>query len=241
MTDCSTPNWLRLLGELADQPPRHLVLLASDDPSIAAIVGRAVGAASLRVVELGLGDDDDVSGLPAVVEQLERAGLSAPPGVGRANTTDEVFARCRAERVLDGWLGLSVLPEGTADRVAAHDVLTRVRTHQLPDWFNEIRRVLRAGGTSRHLLTLEDAGGGLRDLFVPEAVWESPLTPNVVYRNRLTADQLAATARRAGFRAQLGEIGRWPSLPVPPRRLAWPFRNLSEAELLVRSATLDLS
>lgn len=107
--------------------------------------------------------------------------------------------RCSSSGLLD-------YPDGMFDRIMSLDVLEHVDADLFPAAAREWRRVLRPGGDfvaqvglDDHLAFFEGRYGSKRYLRYSRRVWNHLLGNSVQYINRLTASEIIAILRNAGF------------------------------------------
>ena len=137
---------------------------------------------------------------------------------------------CGAEYLTEGLDSLRKIPSASVDFVWSNAVLPYVRRSQFVLTLQELRRVQRQGGVASHTIPIKDIiGGELNDLRFGAGIWESPLMANSrFYTNRLRYVELLRLFRETGFEPEVIRKVQWETLPIPRRKMAEEFAQLSK-------------
>jgi SAM-dependent methyltransferase len=213
--------------------------LGPGDTVSSALIAAATGGAHSYLVDVAPYALRDLEPYRRLASELRVRDFD-PPDLAEVRTFEELLERCDADYLTGGIRSLRGLPDASVDVVWSHAVLEHVRRHQLDETLRETCRVLRAGGFASHRIDLRDHfAEALNNLRFSDRVWESrAMASSGFYTNRLRSSQLIASFERAGFVVEKVDAQRWPATPTPRRKLAAPFRNLSEEDL--RTAELDV-
>ena len=208
--------------------------LGPGDTLFTALIARAHGAAASWLVDVGDFAEHDIAPYRAMALHLAEQGLAVPAASAFASL-DDLLADCSARYLTGGLDALRRLPVASIDFQFSQAVLEHIRRRDFAEIAKELRRVLRPGGVASHRIDLRDhLGGALNNLRFPARLWEADwFAGSGFYTNRLRMSEMLASFRAAGFAVEIIAVERWPSLPTPRHRLAAPFRDLPEAELLV--------
>jgi len=208
--------------------------LGPGDSAASAVIAAAHGASRFHLVD----DGDYAQRVPRVyarlADHLRERGLCAPTLDGLSFT--EILAACGATYATDGLRSLRLLPDRSVDFVYSQAVLEHVRRSEFPALMRELHRILRPDGVASHQVDLKDhLDERLNHLRFPERLWEAPwfARDSGFYTNRIRFGEMLAHFEAAGFRVDVADRREWAVLPVARRRLARPFRELEEEELLV--------
>ena len=175
---------------------------------------------------------------PAVYEAMldDWAGAGLPVSSLRGCATfDELCTRSRTRYMVGGLESLASLPTASVDFGFSASVLEHVRFAEFTQVLDQLRRVLRPGGTYSHSVDLRDhLGGALNNLRFSPRVWEShTMASSGFYTNRIRYRQMIAAFERAGFAVDVRAVNRFDVLPTPRSRMAAPFAELDDDELIV--------
>lgn len=221
---------------LTPRPPNGFVSveLGPGDSLFSVLVGRAFGASRCYVIDTGEYASRDLEGYVAMARYLRARGLTLPD-VSGCRSLEELLSRLGGVYATRGADSLRELPAGSVDFVWSQAVLEHVRRRDLFRLLRESRRILRPDGACSHSVDLQDhLQGALNNLRFPEWFWENDaVARSGFYTNRVRFTEMIGLFEQAGFRVDVVGIGRWDSLPTRRRRLAAPFRDLSDEELRV--------
>ncbi len=213
--------------------------LGPGDSLFMALIAKAHGASGTCHVDVGPFVNGEVRLYRKMAAYLQ--GLSLPcPDLSMAQSVDEVLALCHARYETRGLASLRAIPDASVDFVFSNGVLQSVWRDELPATLAELRRIMHPKGVSVHSVDLRDTmGHSLHHLKFSERLWESDWFRNAgFYTNRVRLSEMTEMARQAGFEVEVAENNRWPALPVPRRKMAAPYRDMPEADLLAATVRI---
>jgi SAM-dependent methyltransferase len=215
--------------------------LGPGDSVGSALIAKAFGASRCYLVDVGRFATEDMAPYKALANLLRARGHEVPD-LEAVDSVTELLAATGGDYLTTGLASLRGIPDASVDFAWSHAVLEHVAREDFDDTMRELRRVLRADGTSSHRVDLEDhLAGSLNNLRFPRARWESPLFKNSgFYTNRLRCGEIVRSAEGAGLKAELRGVDRWDRVPIQKNLLDAEFRNMSEIELLTRGIDLVL-
>jgi hypothetical protein len=218
-----------------------LLEMGPGDSLFTALIARAYGASASWLVDIAPFASSDVSIYRTMADFLKTRDLSVPDTV-TADSIDNVLASCRAAYMTEGLKSLRELPSGSIDFIFSNSVLQAVRRDEFVDTLGELRRLIHPEGCSVHSIDLRDMMSlSLHHLRFSDRVWESEWIRNSgFYTNRLRLAEIVALAQKVGLDAEASEVNRWAALPVDRKKLARPYRNMSDEELLPATIRLIL-
>ena len=192
----------------------------------------------MLLVDVGDFAQKDLDRYRHIAEHLVSEGLATASDLSRLHSFEELLTVCRAEYRTNGLDGLRALPYGSVDFIWSHSVLEHVRKRDFDATMQATYHILKNGGRASHSVDLMDhLAKSLNNLRFPETVWESEfMAGSGFYTNRLRFSQIEDSMRRAGFASVAGKRGCWSELPVPRANLDRQFRDVSEEDLLTRTA-----
>jgi SAM-dependent methyltransferase len=205
------------------------------DSLFSALLGRAHGAGEVWLVDVGDFAARDPAAYRGMARHLAAKGLPVPPDAALASVEGMLDA-CRARYLVEGLASLRQIPSASLDLIWSQAVLEHIRRRDFDALLDECRRLLRPGAVMSHRIDLQDhLAHALNNLRFSERAWEAEwMARSGFYTNRLRFGDLIERFRRAGFVVEHVEPTRWAALPTPRRRLAAPFRDLPDEDLLVR-------
>jgi SAM-dependent methyltransferase len=217
-----------------DLHERSLLELGPGDSVGTAIIGCALGARSVLLVDSAPFAIREVSIYAGMAERFRALGLPAPRLDG-CSTLEDVLARCRARYLTSGLASLRTIDASSVDFVFSHAVLEHVRAADLQATLRELRRISRPGSVGSHQVDLRDhLGGALNNLRFPDRFWEAEwVARSGFYTNRVRCSELNRMLREAGFRTEVCRVRRWGALPTPLSSMASRFRSIPEEDLRV--------
>ena len=224
-------------------PPDFTALeLGCGDSVASALIAAGRGARKTWLVDTGPYASRDIALYKNMAQELKAEGVPAPD-ISQAGSLKDILTACRAEYVTRGLESLRAIPSESVDFVWSHSVLEHVRKRKCLDTMKELRRVLKKTGRASHNVNLQDhLGYALNNLRFSESLWESDFFAGAgFYTNRLRYRQMLDLMRQAGFSVLSEDSGRWDKIPTPRERMAAPFRNLPEDELLIRTCHIVLT
>jgi SAM-dependent methyltransferase len=208
--------------------------LGPGDSLCSALIAKTFGGSRTFLVDVESCATTDLSVYRRMEAHLRQLGMY-PPNLDHCRTMDEVAEVCGAEYMTEGLDSLRKIPSASVDFVWSNAVLPYVRRNQFVLTLQELRRVQRQGGVASHTIPIKDIiGGKLNDLRFGAGIWESPLMANSrFYTNRLRYLELLRLFREAGFEPEVVREICWKTLPIPRRKMAKEFAQLSEEDLQV--------
>jgi SAM-dependent methyltransferase len=208
--------------------------LGPGDSLCSALIAKTFGGSRTFLVDVESCASTDLRVYRRMEAHLRQLGMY-PPNLDHCRTMDEVAEACGAEYMTEGLDSLRKIPSASVDFVWSNAVLPYVRRNQFVLTLQELRRVQRQGGVASHTIPIKDIiGGKLNDLRFGAGIWESPLMANSrFYTNRLRYLELLRLFREAGFEPEVVREICWKTLPIPRRKMAKEFAQLSEEDLQV--------
>jgi SAM-dependent methyltransferase len=226
----------RHVGRESGQPREGFVALelGPGDTVSSAVIAAALGSATTFLVDVAPIAIRDLEPYRRLAAFLSDRGLDVPD-LRAVSSFDELLASCRAVYLTDGISSLRTVESGSVDLVWSHATLEHVRRRDVEATLRETRRVLRPEGFASHQIDLRDhLADALNSLRFSEAVWESRLmSRSGFYTNRLRSSQWLEAFTRSGFLVDSMLVERWATLPTPRRKLAAPFRDMPDDDLLI--------
>lgn len=218
----------------SDLRDRVVVELGPGDSLATALIGRALGAREIWLVDAGAFARTDLPPYIRLAGFLRSKGLAVPP-VQTFKSTDEMLGACSARYLTNGLTGLAEIPSQHVDLVFSQAVLEHVRLREFPRLLTEMRRLLRPDGVASHQVDLKDhLAASLNHLRFDEQRWESEfMARSGFYTNRLRRATIVELFEAAGFTTRVDGVRRWPSVPLPRAALAPAFRDLPDEELTI--------
>ena len=210
------------------------VELGPGDSLVSALIVRATGGNRCWLVDAGSFARDDIEHYRGMAQDLRRSGMT-PPDLSTAATLEDMLALCDCHYLTQGLDSLRQIPTGSVDFIWSQAVLEHVRAHEFGDTMRELRRIQSDRGIGSHRIDLRDhLGGALNNLRFSAGLWESRfMAGSGFYTNRIGYSDLLDAFRQAGFRVDVTHVDRWDSLPTPRARMAAPFRDRPDDDLLV--------
>jgi hypothetical protein len=208
--------------------------LGPGDSLCSALIAKTFGGSRTFLVDVESCASTDLRVYRRMEAHLRQLGMY-PPNLDHCRTMDEVAEACGAEYMTEGLDSLRKIPSASVDFVWSNAVLPYVRRNQFVLTLQELRRVQRQSGVASHTIPIKDIiGGKLNDLRFGAGIWESPLMANSrFYTNRLRYLELLRLFREAGFEPEVVREICWKTLPIPRRKMAKEFAQLSEEDLQV--------
>lgn len=227
---------------LEDQLPQLLVTnddytvleLGPGDSLFTAIIAKSLGATQSWLIDTGPFATTEVSAYKALSGYLRLQGISADFATASQNIAD-VLKVCNCEYMITGVRSLMQLSSDSVDYCFSNAVLEHIPNNDFTELATELFRVLKPDGVSVHRVDLKDhLGGGLNHLRFDETTWEGALFRNSgFYTNRIRFSKMISIFEQAGFYCCLPHILHWEKLPTQRNRLAEPFCQLPDDDLLV--------
>ena len=209
--------------------------LGPGDGLFTAVIASALGARQCYLVDAGAFAGEDIAPYRMCAAYLREKGLQ-PPTIDGCESVSAVLRACSAVYLTRGVEDLRRIPTASVDWIFSQAVLEHLRLGTFSAVLFEMRRILSLTGATSHQIDLKDhLGGALNNLRFSNRVWESHfMASSGFYTNRLRFSQIVHAFREAGFDPHTTDVSRWAHLPTPRRKLAPPFRELSDDELLVQ-------
>lgn len=204
------------------------------DALFAGPIAKALGASHTWLVDAGRFATSDVRAYQALADYLTNQGFD-PPFARTPVSLDDVLAQTGSSYLTSGVASLSRIPAASIDFCFSNAVLEHVPLGDFSSLAGELHRVLKPGGRCLHRVDLKDhLGGALNNLRFSSRSWESPLfSKSGFYTNRLRFREMIGILGNAGFECTLPRVVRWQALPTARSKMAEPFRQLPEDDLLV--------
>ena len=237
----------------AGAPPpgfRYLELGPGDSLATAAIAW-AYGAAGGYLVDNGAYAATDITLYQPLLARLAalhgKGGGLAPVRdatmLQSCGDIDDLLRQTNATYREDGLASLRQVPAGSLDLVFSQAVLEHVPLAEFDATMQALLAALKSTGIASHRIDFKDhLGASLHNLRFAETFWEQPwfARDSGFYTNRLRFSQMIDSFRTAGFDIAVEVQDRWPALPLPRSRMAVPFRDLGDDDLLTSGATVTL-
>lgn len=212
------------------EPPAGLTYLemGTGDSVASAVFAAALGAKKTYLVDVG----DFITRDMAFYRQLD----------DRFDNFDDMMEYCHATYLTDGLSSLKTIPDNSVDFIWSHATLEHVRHAEFDETMNELYRIIKPGGVMSHEIDLKDhLGGKLNNLRFSPDLWESEwMATSGFYTNRLRPYEMADSMRQAGFTIEEDRRSRWDALPTPRSKMAAPFKDQPEDELLTQIMNVRL-
>ena len=217
-----------------DFTDRVVVELGPGDSLATALIARALGARQVWLIDAGPYARTELEPYRRLEQHLRTLGF-APPAIDSFRNTAEMLQACGARYETAGLPALRNIRSGSVDLVFSQAVLEHVRLQDFGPLLVEMRRILAPHGIASHQIDLKDhLAASLNHLRFSQGVWESDfMAHSGFYTNRLRRPEIEQMFRAAGFDVDIQGVRRWPSLPLPRRKLSRPFRSLPDEELRV--------
>jgi len=231
-------NCFRRHFEAAGRPgaeaPLTALELGPGDSLASALVCRAFGGETCWLVDSGDFARRDLVPYRQMARQLAQEGMAAPD-LHDADTVDDMLEICGAHYLTNGLDGLRSIPDASVTFIWSQAVLEHVRRREFAETLVQLRRIVADGGICSHRVDLRDhLGGALNNLRFSDAVWENDMVATSgFYTNRIGYAEMLDCFQQAGFAVVSTSADRWQQLPTPRGKLAAPFRDRPETDLLV--------
>jgi hypothetical protein len=209
-----------------------LLELGPGDSLGTVLVGRALGARAVTLVDVGPFAVRDMARYRALATHLAREGLTTPPLGENADAMLEAAGGCY---LTQGVVSLQSLPAGSIDFAFSNAVLEHIRAHEFLPMMKALRRAMTANAVAYHNVDLQDhLAYALNNLRFSDQVWESAfMARSGFYTNRIGFLEMLGLFKAAGFSTQVLEVRRFGRLPTPRSVMAPRFRSRSDDDLMV--------
>lgn len=213
--------------------------LGPGDSLFTALTAWAHGGSSTWLVDVAPFASTDLAACREMVEFLRGHGLVAPDLNG-ASSIESVLRACNARYEVGGLSSLRAIPDHSIDFAFSNSVLQHVALDEFDQTLAELKRVLHPNGCCVHSIDLRDMlAQSLHHLRFSSRVWESrSFHHSGFYTNRLRLSQMLAAFQLAGFSTEVVEQNRWRELPLRREKLAAPYREMTEDELLAATVRI---
>lgn len=213
--------------------------LGPGDSLFSGLIARTFGAGHTYLVDVGPFASTDLEPFRKTACFLRELGLH-PPDLTGCSTFRDAANACGLEYLTGGIASLRAIPSASIDFSWSHATLAHIRRDAVLPTLIELRRIQCPDGIGAHHTGFGSVlGGGKNDVRFSERVWESSFIANSgFYTNRIHCEELLRLFRIAGFEPHVVCRSYWKNLPIPRRKMAAPFCNLSERDL--RLATIDV-
>ena len=203
------------------------------------ILARAAGFSHTVLIDQGSQLAGNLRCYAETAAHLAREGHDLPP-ISETDSLRDILKNYSSRYLVHGLKSMESLETGSIDFSFSHAVLEHIPVQIVPGYLRELKRVMKIGGISSHVVDLKDhLGGGANQLRFSEAFWESEwIHRSGAYTNRLRLSQWTALFEAAGLEYEITERQYFPALPVERRFLAERFRNLDEEDLRVSGFTV---
>lgn len=213
--------------------------LGPGDSAASALLASIRGASTVYLVDVGDFITRDMDFYAKLIHSPEpnEASSRFPDTWTDFNSMLEA---CNARYFVEGLDSLAAIPNDSVHFIWSQAVLEHVRVHDFSGIVSRMYRVLSPGGGCSHLIDLKDhLGGALNNLRFSHSFWEQEwVASSGFYTNRLRPLDILDVFEKAGFQIIRAEIDRWDKLPTPRKRMAQPFRDMKEEELLAKRMRL---
>lgn len=137
-----------------------------------------------------------------------------------------------------GLASLKSMDSQCVDFCFSNAVIEHIHAPEFDHTIDQLARIHKPQSVSAHEIDYKDhLGGGLNNLRFATASWESRWFANQgFYTNRLRHRQVCQSFERAGFQVIDDRPRTWDKLPLPNERMAEEFRQLQEADLIIRES-----
>lgn len=208
--------------------------LGPGDSLFSAMVAYGFGASGFYLIDAGAKAQTDLKYYQGMAKFLREAGVKTPD-LSNANNLEAVLMACGATYGTSGLRSLRTVPDRSVDFIFSHTVLQHLRRDEFAETLFHLRRILRPGGVSSHVVDLKDMlCESLNNLRFSDGIWESDFMRNSgFYTNRIRYCEMLSHFAEAGFTAEVLTTQRWKSIPIPRSKMAAPFRNLPAEDLCV--------
>jgi SAM-dependent methyltransferase len=213
---------------------RVVLELGPGDSLATAVIAKAMGARQVILVDAGSFAARDLSVYRELAAFLREQGYT-PPAVEKAKNLDDLLSMCDGRYLTRGLQDLRSLGDGLADLAFSQAVLEHVRKPELEVTLREMLRVTAPGGVTSHQVDLRDhLGGALNSLRFSDQVWEAEwMATSGFYTNRVRYREIVGLFERVGWQDVMGEPTRWRVLPTAKGKMASPFREMADEDLLI--------
>lgn len=225
-------------------PAGKVVLELGPGDSIGSgIVAWALGAEKSILVDAGDWATREISFYRQLVEMLSTA-LPASPRLARAGTKwstfDEMLEAFSITYLTNGLGSLRGIADSSCDFCFSEAVLEHVRVDDFQETIHALRRVLKPGSVTSHLIDYKDhLQSGLNNMRFSKRLWESRLfSDSGFYTNRLRHDDIMKAFDAAGFGLVLEDCTHWNQIPISRRALHPEFRHYSRESLGIKEAVV---
>jgi len=230
------------LGRI-DVRDRVVLELGPGDSVGNGIIAYALGAERSILADAGDGVAKSPELYRGFVGWLE-ANLPDPTRLAEANRTwrtfPEMLEAFHITHLTGGVESLRGIPTASVDYSFSEAVLEHVRVDAFDETIREVRRALKPGTVSTHVVDYKDhLQAGLNNMRFSRSTWESPLfTRSGFYTNRLRHSDVRKSFEAAGFEILEDHPVRWPNLPTRESSIHPELRRYPVDMLLVKESSI---
>jgi SAM-dependent methyltransferase len=207
-----------------------------------ALLAKAYGFRGSILVDVGHFAIAGADRYRELANQLVEEGAPVPD-LSDCMSTESILDRLNACYLTGGLASLREIPDSSVDLIFSQAVVEHLRKHEFESILKELRRILKPGGVSTHVIDFKDhLQASLHNLRFSDAFWESDfISSSGFYTNRLRSGEVIGMFRAAGFEVEVLSQRKWSALPVSKEKLAPQFWNMPEEWLLVSGIEVRLS
>lgn len=226
---------------LCGSEPKTFLELGPGDSIARAMFAASIGAERTWLVDVGDFATHDERYYEECFERLKEkhGGFSRKPD---SFSRESVLKFCKAEYKTNGLSSLKQIPDNAVDLSFSDAVMEHIRYAEFQETINELYRVTKPGGVSRHWVDLHDhLGGKLNNLRFSYDFWERDLVQRGgFYTNRLSLSEIAEAAGRTGFNVFVPVVKKWPDVPTSKRKMHKVFQTRSDDDLRVCTFLIEM-
>ncbi|MFW5794631.1 MAG: methyltransferase domain-containing protein [Bacillota bacterium] len=228
--------------KLVNKPKKGFVCMemGNGDSLSTAINATVHGAKKIYLVDVGFFANTDINIYHELMEYLNSQGYVIN---NKFSDYREMLNKCNTEYLTDGIKSYRNIPDNSIDFVFSQAVLEHIYQNEFEDTMMQIFRILKRGGQCSHVIDLKDhLDYSINNLRFKEKIWESKIfRTSGFYTNRLRKHEMIKIFGRIGFKVQIVDEKKWDNVPVAKNKLAKPYRNMKDEELLTSYFTVILS
>ncbi len=206
-----------------------------------AAVARASGFSGSILLDAGDFALPEAASYKKLAAHLEANGASLPD-ISGCGTIESILERLNARYLIEGVVSMKTIPDGSVDFIFSQAVLEHLRRREVAAILGEMRRILKPGGVSTHIIDLKDHfQSSLNNLRFSEAFWESDFVwSSGFYTNRLRYHEWIEMFITAGFEVEVLSKNEWPAMPLSKKKLSPHFQNMPDKSLCISEMSVQL-
>ena len=215
--------------------------LGPGDSVATSIIASSLGARAI-LVDAGSYVSKDISIYKDLVIHLQELGFK-PKSISHCKDIQEILNSCSSELYTNGLESLKNLKDSSIDIIFSQAVLEHIRYDEFLETINELKRIIKKGGISSHVVDLKDhLGDSLNNLRFSKKVWESNFFSSAgFYTNRIYFSEMLNYFREARFEVKVSNIRKWKKMPIARNKLHESFRQLPSEDLLIKGFLVTLT